>query len=728
MPTLTRDELARRRQLLEEARRITETLLPDPDIRACVVRAFIELIETAHETAPGSWLPSFDLQPLEVRVSVGMTWGLTIKANRSWFLVDKARLGPEQLRRVGDGEMKTPPGVCLYEITDSADIPKELPLIRGAHLEAVRRAARYRPENPNYRKAYSPGLLAYFEESSGTQLPRPAYERKLAGAVVGAEAIDDLPIQETIDMSAVTDPTTGFSERTFELLGELHRNPQKDFYLAHKTDFVAHVESPAQRLMRDVVAQLPASVKERLETEKGLFGRILKNDWGRGGTWDFFWGTLFPKGGKKFDGVQLYISVRHDRIEYGFGFSDFDSDQQPRFRRNVRQFASVLLGSLGERLSRLGLISGPMVTLVNGELDPAEIASRRRWEDVLRDPGEEAPRLVVVLPAASVLQRSWDDLVAGVLDAFLLLYPLALLAMLDDPREALATYLETPWQDEETAENYPFARFAEETGFAASLLQRWVRATNRKGQAILYGPPGTGKTYVAERLARHLVGGADGFWEVVQFHPAYAYEEFVQGIRPRLGPNGEMTYQLTRGRFLEFCTQASRCSGLCVLIVDEINRANLARVFGELMYLLEYRDQEIQLAAGEYFRIPRNVRLIGTMNTADRSIALVDHALRRRFAFLELRPDFEVLRHYHVRNRTGFDVDGLIAVLQTLNRAIADPHYEVGISFFMRMDLRDQIQDIWRMEIEPYLDEYFSEQRDKVEQFEWAAVEKDIVG
>jgi len=214
----------------------------------------------------------------------------------------------------------------------------------------------------------------------------------------------------------------------------------------------------------------------------------------------------------------------------------------------------------------------------------------------------------------------------------------------------------------------------------------------------------------------------------VQFHPAYAYEDFVQGIRPQGRADGGLDYPVIPGRFLDFCRRARSCKDDCVLIIDEINRANLSRVFGELMYLLEYRRQKITLSGGREFDIPQNVRLIGTMNTADRSIALVDHALRRRFAFLNLRPNYDVLADYHLRQQTGFETTGLVGVLQQLNVRIDDPHYEVGISFFMCKDLTEDIEDIWNTEIEPYLEEYFFDRPDVLDQFRWVNVSDSIMG
>lgn len=272
---------------------------------------------------------------------------------------------------------------------------------------------------------------------------------------------------------------------------------------------------------------------------------------------------------------------------------------------------------------------------------------------------------------------------------------------------------------------YSLVTCSEETGLEQELLLRWVKAIDRKGQAVVYGPPGTGKTYVAERLARHFVGGGDGFTELVQFHPSYSYEDFIQGIRPQAGEDGCLNYPLVPGRFLEFCEKAKKRTRPCVLILDEINRANLSRVFGELMYLLEYRDKDIPLAGGKRFSIPSNVRIIGTMNTADRSIALVDHALRRRFAFLELYPNYDILKKFHEGKE--FAVTGLVETLRWVNQQIGDNHYKIGISFFLKDDIECQIEDIWQMEIEPYLEEYFFDQFSRVEELRWAKLKQRVI-
>lgn len=289
--------------------------------------------------------------------------------------------------------------------------------------------------------------------------------------------------------------------------------------------------------------------------------------------------------------------------------------------------------------------------------------------------------------------------------------------------------------DEENAESlsgpalspeYSKEDLSRDTGYDSSKIESWLQTIARKKQAVFFGPPGTGKTYIAERLARNIVSETDGFYESIQFHPSYSYEEFMQGIRPDSDEKGNLQFELKAGRFMEFCSKARVRNGPCVLIIDELNRANLSKVFGELMFLLEYRDREMALAGGHRFSIPENVRIIGTMNTADRSIALVDFALRRRFAFIELAPEYDILGAF--QKKLGFDADGLIRIVKEMNARINDKHFHIGISFFMDGQLQVNLERIWTMEIEPYLEEYFFGQAAAVENFRWSKVKDRALG
>ena len=525
-----------------------------------------------------------------------------------------------------------------------------------------------------------------------------------------------------------TDPPVSsespFSQKTFSLLQGLHKNPNLAFYNNKKEDFTASLIQPFQNLLGKVGENLSPMMTEYLELKKNVFSRIPKNDYGKGGAWDFYWGAFYPKGGKRTEDAQLFLWIHQNRLEFGFYIGEYGSEQRKRFLKNCNDNYKTLLNILKGSAIGPNLKFGGHEYLYGDREEVDENKTILSLEEWLKNPSETGIHAAVYMSKNDVLERSATDLVEEIRNTYVSLFPFVLLATLDNPMPAIGDYLEIS-EPQPSNPEYALTRCAEDTGFSEAILAQWSRALDRKGQAIIYGPPGTGKTFVAEHLARHVIGGGDGFQDLVQFHPAYAYEDFIQGIRPKTKDDGQLDYPVVAGRFLEFCRKASNCIGRCVLIIDEINRANLARVFGELMYLLEYRDQQIPLASGGYLRIPANVRIIGTMNTADRSIALVDHALRRRFAFLSLYPNYEILRSYH--KDTEFDVDPLIKVLENLNRQIGDRHYEVGITFFLRKDLTTHIEDIWRMEIEPYLEEYFFDQADKVDEFRWEKVGKEII-
>ncbi|MCX5906590.1 MAG: AAA family ATPase, partial [Deltaproteobacteria bacterium] len=515
-----------------------------------------------------------------------------------------------------------------------------------------------------------------------------------------------------------------FAFESFQLLADLHENPTQSFYQHLRDEFKRFVEEPFQQLFREVVASLPPSMTALLETEKRIFARIPKNDFGKGGAWSFYWGALYPQNGQRMRDAQLFLGMNRERLEFGFHIGVYGSEQRKRFLKNCQKAQEGLVALLKESLTNEPWKFGINDEFIGGENVRKPMVRNLGWKEWLKNPDEPGIQASLVLDMREVLQSSRSLLRDQIKKAFEKLFSLVLLAVYEDPLPLIIEYLEGNGKRPLKNPEYTLAECARETGLKEDLLGGWVQAIERKGQAILYGPPGTGKTYMAEKLARHLIGGSDGFWELVQFHPAYTYENFIQGMRLQNRGEASASEAVVPGRFVDFCGRARTRKGECIFIIDELHRAPLAQVFGELMYLLEYRDRSIPLAGGGEFHVPGNVRIIGTMNTADRSLLFADSGLRRRFAFLPLYPNYEALRKYHARN--GFSPEGLIQVLESLNGKIGNSHYAVGITYFLREDVKGQMEDIWRMEIEPYLQEYFSYRQDVAGDFLWEQVQDKI--
>lgn len=255
-------------------------------------------------------------------------------------------------------------------------------------------------------------------------------------------------------------------------------------------------------------------------------------------------------------------------------------------------------------------------------------------------------------------------------------------------------------------------------------LQEMVDLLQTRQQMVFYGPPGTGKTYIAKTLAHHLVSDPSHY-RLVQFHPSYSYEDFFEGYRPTLTESGQPTFELRPGplkQMVSDCQAAENRGEPFILIVDEMNRANLAKVFGELYFLLEYRDETVQLQyqepGSEPFFLPRNLFIIGTMNTTDRSIALMDAAIRRRFPFYELHPGEEPVRGVLGRYLAGKGLpDTRSRLLAALNDSMGESGRDlhIGPSYFMRPSADDDagMERIWRYDILPLLEEHFYGQMDR---------------
>ncbi len=273
---------------------------------------------------------------------------------------------------------------------------------------------------------------------------------------------------------------------------------------------------------------------------------------------------------------------------------------------------------------------------------------------------------------------------------------------------------------------------AAELHLPVDFLQNIETLLKEKKQVIFQGPPGTGKTYVAQKLARHLAGTKDRC-RLVQFHPSYSYEDFVRGYRPTLLDSQQPGFELKDGPFLRIARKAEQDpDGNYFLIIDEINRGNLAKVFGELYFLLEYRDTAMNLMyQGEdesAFRMPGNLYIVGTMNTADRSIALVDLALRRRFAFVDFATDTEpvkgLLRRWLAANDLA-GMDWVADIVERANEKLDDHHAAIGPSYFMRRELDDAaIERIWKHDVLPYVEEHLFGQRGRLGEFALDAIRR----
>ena len=251
---------------------------------------------------------------------------------------------------------------------------------------------------------------------------------------------------------------------------------------------------------------------------------------------------------------------------------------------------------------------------------------------------------------------------------------------------------------------------------------------NLPRNVILYGPPGTGKTFVAKLVARALTGddepGPDSAFRIVQFHPSYAYEDFVQGLKPDLEKT-ELRYVLRAGPFLEICQAAAADpERFYVLIIDEINRGDPARIFGELLYALEYRDESIDLPNGGRLVVPMNLVIIGTMNSVDRSVALVDYALRRRFGFVRLDSDPDVIAVVRGKEPAARLAADLLDGFNGWLIAQLDAEHAIGHSFFLNpaipLSNAASLDQVWELDVRPLLEEYFFGDRDRLAEAERA--------
>ncbi|WP_179151910.1 AAA family ATPase [Oceanobacillus senegalensis] len=284
----------------------------------------------------------------------------------------------------------------------------------------------------------------------------------------------------------------------------------------------------------------------------------------------------------------------------------------------------------------------------------------------------------------------------------------------DDTEERAVDY------DYYTEEDFLHEVFMDEERYS-----RLVNLLKKKKNIILQGAPGVGKTFSAKRLAYSIMGEKDtSRVMLIQFHQSYSYEDFIMGYRPT-----NDGFELAKGPFYEFCKKAEKDSDReYFFIIDEINRGNLSKIFGELLMLLEKdkRGQKLRLLyANELFSVPKNVYILGMMNTADRSLAMIDYALRRRFAFFKLEPAFDSKGFQRILSETNNPKFGpLVEEIKALNNYIKQDEslgngFQIGHSYLCADEeaTDEWLSSVIEYELLPLLDEYWFDEPSKVEQW-----------
>lgn len=503
----------------------------------------------------------------------------------------------------------------------------------------------------------------------------------------------------------------GFSSDSFAFLAELAGDNHRAWMERQRARYRFAVREPLAALCRGLAAGYIEPVLGQghgwpmvTAARNGhALTSICRNVYGRSSPYcSTVWITFYPRGQTR-EAVQLFVRLAPDGLRYGLRLGRGAEAARTRLREAVARHGELLLQLLAGRgalaACRFGLADGPGDALSGADALAARAAGRTLEASCHRSPAEVAAAGETLL-----------DEIAATFDALL---PLLACAVEDDATAALTRLAGRPIEAV-----YSRRDFVRQTYLDEDWLDRSLDLLALKKQLILQGVPGTGKTHVARCLARLLARGDDAV-TLVQFHPAYGYEEFVEGIRVRsvtVDGRQDVTYPVEDGVLLRVAARAAaEPSRPHVLIIDEINRGNLPRLFGELLYLLEYRGQAVELPlSGRRFHLPANLYLLGTMNAADRSIAPVDQALRRRFSFVNMEPDSRVLTAWLARQpelptALASRVVGLFERLNARLRGDVGPHARVGHSHFMVPGLDEaRLETIWRHHIEPLLDELYA--------------------
>jgi MoxR-like ATPase len=665
-----------------------------------VLRFFVDAIMAAHFFSPGTWIITSPPRALVLSVSGHRCVSVFPAALR---VLASRKLLPASVQETAKPIIESSDLVeATVQVSQLSAIAESL---RGAASSAIEWATK-NTRSTGGRREHDASVIEYLRRELRIWLPQPT------DGTERTDEQDELP----------------FSARCFELLSELSSANSVAAYEQRKHQLRQFVHAPLRTLARRVVASLPRPLTIGLETRHRVFSRFLSEDGTELETAEH-WVSFGPKGRAKECEPLLFVILLPYQLQFGLDARSLSPARQEQFSKTLIEWFDREPNNVIERLD--GLSFG---------LTPSLFSTAAEW---IKSGGVQDLLLVYnQIPAEDVIGTSVGDLadvVTVTLDAVYPLFEIA--ADIEDFEEidllvdGNVTNVGTDAADPAaraivTATNHPVyaGPYTRDDALRDVLIEpttfdSMITTLRRKKNIVLEGPPGVGKTFIGTRLARTLIGhGGMRNMSIVQFHQSYSYEDFVQGFRP-IKTGG---FELRSGPFLSLARDAVRAPHQrFVLLIDEINRGNLSRILGELLMLIEHDKRTPQHAVtlayshvGDTFFVPDNLYVIGMMNTADRSLAMVDYALRRRFSFFRIRPAFnDRFRELLLSNgATDEFVNELTTRVTRLNDRIRDdrnlgPGFEIGHSYFCPADGENcdgaWLQQVVETEVRPMLREYW---------------------